>query len=193
MGSNSRRLLNQSTHSRVANAAGRAANEVRFAVALHQGRRQRCAWPRAGAETRRQILGKPEHLRPRAERKTERWYDRRTLEPAAAWRGGDHVAPTVDDVEMPYRRDTRAAARMSARRRRVQPEQLILRAPASFANAALTPPAIQAATRAKRPCRPERGAHRYSRRSTASEAGSRRRPDRHKMLRDRRMQVSSIR
>src|SRR6185312_7242704 len=81
-------------------AARRAESHRRLAVPERQGRRQRAARPLAGREARRALLVEPGYLQPRAEAEAERRDHRRGLQPAAARRRRDHVAPAVDDVEM---------------------------------------------------------------------------------------------
>ena len=81
-------------------AAGRSPGEPRLAVAEREARRQGRARPCTRAERRRQPFFEPEHLRAGSQRPAERRNDGGAVQPAAARRGGDHVAPAVDDVEV---------------------------------------------------------------------------------------------
>ena len=81
-------------------AAGRAPDQIGFAVAQRQCRRQSGARPFARHQRRRMLLVEPEHLGARAETKTELGNDRRGLQPAARRRRRHHVAGLIDDIEM---------------------------------------------------------------------------------------------
>ena len=81
-------------------APGRPADQIWFAIAFDERWREGRARPRAWNQTRGQTLSKPEHLGSRSQRKAQFRDDGRALEPSAARRRCDHVAPAIHDVEM---------------------------------------------------------------------------------------------
>ena len=81
-------------------AAGRAERHDRHAVAQGERGGEGGAGAAARGQGVRQALVQPGHLEPGAEREAQFGHDRVGLEPAAAGRGRDHVAPAVDDVEV---------------------------------------------------------------------------------------------
>ena len=80
--------------------AGRAERQVGLSLPQRQGRRQRGPRPLARRDRRGQPGRQGEHLRAGAQAEPERRDDRRGLQPAAARRRADHVAPAVGDVEV---------------------------------------------------------------------------------------------
>src|SRR5215469_3683801 len=81
-------------------AARRAEGKIRCAVSQHQTRRQ-CR-PRAapGSQRASQSGRESEHLRSGSQAEAKARNDWRALQPAAAWRRGNHVAEPVGNVEM---------------------------------------------------------------------------------------------
>ncbi|MCH6587826.1 MAG: helix-turn-helix domain-containing protein [Proteobacteria bacterium] len=81
-------------------AARRAEPGQRPAVPGQQRRGQRGAGAPPRRQVRRQPVVEPEHLAPRGDVEAESRDRRRALQPAAAGRGGDQIAPSVDNVEV---------------------------------------------------------------------------------------------
>jgi hypothetical protein len=81
-------------------AAGRTEHHVGRAVAQYQIDRQRRARPSAGRERRRKALFEPEHLGAAGQAETELRDGGGGVQPTARGRRRDHVAVTVDDIEM---------------------------------------------------------------------------------------------
>src|SRR5260370_38477793 len=81
---------------------------VGLAILEGEGWAERRARPPARRHAGRQPVLEPEHLRAGVELEAELGDDRRALQPAAARRCRNHVAPAVDDVDM-----TSVAARLA--------------------------------------------------------------------------------
>ncbi|QTK82857.1 Hypothetical protein AT6N2_L2196 [Agrobacterium tumefaciens] len=81
-------------------ATGRAKDHGGTALMQRKRGCQRRARPFARCERGRQAFLQPEHLGAGVERETKARHDGRGLQPAARGRGGDHVTPAVNDIDM---------------------------------------------------------------------------------------------
>ena len=182
-------------------AARRAERHVRLAVAQRERGRQRGARPLARCETGGVALVQPEHLGARGQAEAELRDHRRALQPAARRRRRDHVAVAIDHVDMAGvaasgqrggsspARGRLADAAMSAGVRDVLPRSSA-RAGAPRRRSRRSAPAAARA----RQCRRSGGAAgRCTRRSAASSAARRPRPDRRRTPRGRRTPAWRIR